>query len=159
MFACSAETQDDHGNWVPCAVKFQLYFETHIKEIVDNEVAVLETMTGSVHALTLMSHGTALVEGQTHKYIATRWAIYTYVCHLYHTLRMYMRSITLCTHAQCISGVAVSAATAQCCRYLETVDMESMLSADLAMATGENLDKRLSAILVAFEGIIQVSET
>ena len=37
--------------------------------------------------------------------------------------------------------------------------MESMLSADLAMATGENLDKRLSAILVAFEGIIQVSET
>lgn len=37
--------------------------------------------------------------------------------------------------------------------------MKSMLSADLAMAIGENLDKRLSAILVAFEGIIQVSET
>lgn len=66
-------------------MKFQLYFETHIKEIVDNEVAVLETMTGSVHALTLMSHGTALVEGQTHKYIATRWAIYTLRIHMYVT--------------------------------------------------------------------------
>ena len=45
-----------------------------------------------------------------------------------------------------------------CCRYLETVNMESILSADLAMAIGEDLDNRLSAILVAFEGIIQVSE-
>lgn len=35
--------------------------------------------------------------------------------------------------------------------------MESMLSAHLTTAIGEDLDNRLSAILVAFEGIIQVS--
>lgn len=77
VFTCSAETQDDHGNWVPCAVKCQPYCVNHIKEIVDKEVAVLETMNGSAHALTLMSHGTALLEGQMHKYIATRWALHT----------------------------------------------------------------------------------
>lgn len=48
---CSAETQDDHGNWMPCAVKCQPYFETHIKEIVDKEVTVLEARTHSLWCL------------------------------------------------------------------------------------------------------------
>lgn len=81
---CSAETQDDRGRWVPCAVKRQPYFESHIMENVDKEVVVLKAMTGSAHALTLMSHGTALLEGKTHKYIATRSAPYSCmlsVCH------------------------------------------------------------------------------
>lgn len=69
---CSAETQDDQGRWVPCAVKCQPYFETHIMENVDKEVAVLQAVTGSAHALTLMSHGTALLEGKMHKFIVTR---------------------------------------------------------------------------------------
>lgn len=55
-----------------------------------------------------------------------------------------------------ISGVLI--ASVSYCRYLETVSMQNMFSADLAAATGAHLDNALSAILVAFEGIIQVSE-
>lgn len=96
VYACSAETQDDFGNWVPCAVKCQPYSETNIKEIVDKEVAVLEVMSGSAHTLTLMSHGTALLEGQMHKYIATRWASYT---SLVSVISIQCQCITVCTCA------------------------------------------------------------
>lgn len=79
---CSAETQDNCGRWVPCVVKCQLYFETHVMEHVDKELVVLEAMTGSAHALTLVSHDTAVREGQQHMFISTRSAPYTCVCHV-----------------------------------------------------------------------------
>ena len=93
---CSAETQDDDGNWMPCAVKCQPYFETHIKEIVDKEVTVLEAMSGSAHTLTLVSHNTALLEGQMHKYIATRWASCT---NMLSFISMQGQCIMFCTRA------------------------------------------------------------
>lgn len=84
-YMCSAETQDDHGRWLPCAVKCQPYCETHMMEHIDKEVVVLHAMTGSAHALTLLSHDTGLLEGQTHKFIATRSAPFVCIlnCGLY----------------------------------------------------------------------------
>ena len=51
-------------------------------EHVDKELVVLEAMTGSAHALTLVSHDTALLEGKEHKFISTRSAPYTCMCHV-----------------------------------------------------------------------------
>lgn len=69
---CSAERQQASGRWMPCAVKCQPYFEPHIMTVIDSEVAVMQAMTGSAHALTLLSVDTAPMHGNTHKFIATR---------------------------------------------------------------------------------------
>lgn len=37
--------------------------------------------------------------------------------------------------------------------------MDAIFSADLAAASGEQLDKALATILVAFEGMVQVSRS
>lgn len=42
--------------------------------IVDTEVAVMTALAGSAHALSLLSVGTAPVDGNTHKFISTRSA-------------------------------------------------------------------------------------
>lgn len=69
---CSAETKDASGVWVPCAVKCQPYHEQHIKDVVDREVNVMNSMTGSAHALSLLSENSALLDGKLHHFMATR---------------------------------------------------------------------------------------
>ena len=40
--------------------------------IIDTEVAVMKALAGSAHAVTLLSVDSAPMDGNTHKFIATR---------------------------------------------------------------------------------------